>query len=103
MAGVLRQRGADVSYLELYERKPLHYDDWSFLGTRTIVVLTSGESLQHFVTEVGDVTELIAIVVSERTAQMAREAGFSQVVNAGGASDQALYDAVTAVGNMRNE
>jgi uroporphyrinogen-III synthase len=103
MAASLRARGAEVLYWELYERKPVHYDDWSVLEADAVVILTSVEALQQFGGEVSDRSGLTAVVASARIAEAAQAMGFQLVVNAGAASDQALYDAVMAVQEARND
>lgn len=91
----LKDRGARVSYLEVYHRTNVEHDDIDLLPANTTVVLTSVGILDSFCPQVGDrVSEFIAIVPSGRIAEIALERGFSRVKNAAGASDQALYDSI---------
>ena len=103
MAASLRERDAEVFYWELYERTPVHYEDWSVLEADAVVILTSVEALVQFGSEVPDRAGLTAVVASTRIAEAAEAMGFQLVVNAGAASDQALYDAVIAVQEARND
>lgn len=91
----LKDRGARVSYLEVYHRTNVEHDDIDLLPANTTVVLTSVGILDSFCPQVGGrVSEFIAIVPSGRIAEIALERGFSRVKNAAGASDQALYDSI---------
>lgn len=101
LGDALKKSGADVAYLEIYARTEIKYDDWAehLSGDATqVVVLTSGEIAEHFVRQAGEVAgRCIAIVPSARVAELADASSFRKVINAGGASDQALYDAVLSV------
>lgn len=91
----LIRRGATVNYLEVYERILLQEQQLVLAPPGSCVVLTSAEILENFCGQVGDrVVDFSAIVPSARIADIAGKAGFRRVENAGGASDQALYDAV---------
>ena len=107
LADTLDARGAEVVRLETYHRERQMVPDLHDClgGSQAAVVLTSGEVLQSLVAQACDqacdragdraekvLGEVTAVVASERIAGLAREAGFRQVINAGGASDQALYD-----------
>jgi len=85
LAKTLRQRGATVDYVELYRREPPTPDvaeqDW--LKKTDIITITSSEALQNLValTPDNDKPQLLAkplLVVSERTASLAKELGFRQ-------------------------
>ena len=95
---VLQDRGMTIEYWEVYERSPIEYTEWSSLSrssTKLVVVLTSGEILSNFLQQAPALVPAASVVVpSERIAHLARAAGFREVKNAGGASDQALYDAI---------
>ena len=72
----------------------------SDLATGSIVILTSAEILENFVSISGDrLHEYHAVVPSSRLEEIARTHVFQGVTNAGGASDEALYDAVMKVVN----
>ena len=95
----LGESGASVTYLETYRRMLLQYD-FSGLVTGSIVILTSAEILENFVPLVGDrLHEYHVVVPSSRLEEIARTHVFQWVTNAGGASDEALYDAVMKVVN----
>jgi uroporphyrinogen-III synthase len=90
----LGESGASVTYLETYRRLPLQHD-FSDLAAGSIVILTSAEILENFASLSGDrLPEYHAVVPSSRLEEKARTHVFQGVTNAGGASDEALYDAV---------
>jgi uroporphyrinogen-III synthase len=90
----LGESGASVTYLETYRRRRLQHD-FSNLVPGTIVILNSAEILENFVSLSGDrLREYHVVVPSSRLEDIAQSYGFQQVTNAGGASDEALYDAV---------
>lgn len=107
LADTLRQRGAQVEYVEIYRRQPLHYkagEVATILEREGVngVIITSVESLHCLVAALGSAsniikdartepTSLIPLVVpSARVETSAREAGFRQVVNANGSDRQSL-------------
>ena len=93
----LGESGASVTYFETYWRRLRHHD-FSNLVLGTIVILTSAEILENFVSQsAGRLREYHVVVPSSRLEEIAQSYGFQQVTNAGGASDEALYDAVIKV------
>ncbi|OIN14271.1 uroporphyrinogen-III synthase [Oceanisphaera psychrotolerans] len=104
IAPTLMQAGALVDYCEVY-RRHYHPDpngtlvkSWQSQGVDSIII-TSGGLLNHLVqltaTSARDwLTSRLLIVPSIRVALEARELGFTQVINAEGASNQALIDAL---------
>ncbi|HEI8868062.1 TPA: uroporphyrinogen-III synthase [Serratia odorifera] len=106
LGDTLRERGANVSYYECYQRSPVHYDGaeqsahWQRAGVDTLVV-TSGEMLQQLYNLVPDyyraswLLRCRLIVVSERLATQARELGWSTIRVAENADNDALIRAVT--------
>ena len=95
----LGESGASVTYLETYRRRLLKHD-FSNLVPGTIVILTSAEILENFTSLSGDsLRGYHAVVPSSRLEKIARTYVFEGVTNAGGASDEALYDAVIKVIN----
>jgi uroporphyrinogen-III synthase len=91
--------GASVTYLETYRRLLLQHD-FSNLVQGTIVILTSAEILENFTSlSSNNLRGYHAVVPSSRLEQIARTHFFRGVTNAGGASDEALYDAVIKVIN----
>lgn len=101
LATTLAQRGANVSYSECYQRRPVHYNGpeqgryWQQLGIDRIII-TSGEMLQRIYDLVPDyyrTTWLLhcqIIVVSERLAQQARQLGWQDIRIADNADNDAL-------------
>jgi len=95
----LGESGASVTYLETYRRLLLQ-PDFSNLAPGTIVILTSAEMLANFTSLSGNsLRGYHAVVPSARLEKIARTFVFQGVTNAGGASDEALYDAVIKVIN----
>lgn len=95
----LSESGASVAYLETY-RRVLLQQDLSGLSADSTVILTSAEILEHFASlSGGRLHGYHAVVPSSRLADIAGTYAFHRVTNAGGASDEALYDAVTKVIN----
>ncbi|MGV0035349.1 MAG: uroporphyrinogen-III synthase [Candidatus Azotimanducaceae bacterium WSBS_2022_MAG_OTU7] len=90
----LGKSGASVTYLEAYRRVLLGHD-FSDLAAGSIVILTSAEILENFAASVGSrLNEYHVVVPSSRLVEIARTHDFCGLTNAGGASDEALYDAV---------
>jgi len=107
LAEALRQRGAQIDYIELYERRPIpcpgsssremiaRWQQQDVIG----VIITSGEILAHLCrllppTEYTWSRQLLLIVPSRRIADQARLQGFNHILVADGASDQALLDTI---------
>lgn len=113
MGEVLRKRGAQVHYCELYHRRipeaaaaQLHAlfngtDHWS--GAQ-VIALHSGESLNHFMQVLNQIAangidrdsvfQLPVLVPGERVADLARQAGFHTVIVAENATDASMADAL---------
>lgn len=97
----LRQRGVHTTYCECYRRSPIHYDGeeqgrrMRTLGIDTLVI-TSGEMLQQFYTLMPEyyrhawLTHCRLIVISERLAMLARQLGWTDIVVANAADNDAL-------------
>lgn len=114
MAEVLRARGATVNYCELYERmippqaeQLLRAAFAQPAAEQQVIALHSGESLSHFMQVVArakvndtnfsqhqNIMHLPALVPGERVAQLARDAGFTQIIVAENATDQAMFAAL---------
>jgi len=103
LADTLRERGADVDYLELYERNVPEITQlglsnklpqWLYSDAKKVIVVTSGDGLKNLITMAeGQERELFAIslvVVSQRLADFAKQQGFAAVRVANGASDDAI-------------
>lgn len=101
LAHTLRQRGVQTAYCECYRRRPIYYDGekqgrWMrTLGINTLVI-TSGEMLQQFYTSMPEyyrhsyLMQCRLIVVSERLAMLARLLGWSDIIVANAANNDAL-------------
>ena len=99
LAETLRARGAEVDYLEVYRRSmPKPTPPWP--DQPDIIIITSSEGLHNLLAMAGAKhrNQLLAtplVVVSTRTAELARQLGFRQAVTiADNASDHALLEAV---------
>lgn len=105
LADTLRSRGAQVDYLELYERRSAVNDPaclaaFLLAPPPRVAITTSGESLDHLLLQAkaqapsqADALRVCPlIVVSGRLAQHACQQGFSDVHIAAGASDEALLE-----------
>ena len=93
LAEVLRQRGAQVDYAELYQRQQIDYtaQQWqSLLDNDTLLLLSSGQALDIVQQQVPDLAQRVGAVLlpSERVAAQAAQQGFSQVLVAASARDQ---------------
>ncbi len=104
LASSLRERGARVDYIEVYERNASNVDPAALsvlVEEQGIDAITvhSGESLNRLIAVSADnidkVTLIPLIVPSLRIADQAREAGFQQVINAVGADDGAMIKALS--------
>lgn len=104
LGDTLSERGAEVDYAEIYRRAvpgagqtSLPADWENVLGAVTV---TSGEALDNLCRRLGYGRRLLEtplIVVSERTAHHAHQAGFRSVHVSAGASDEALLVALCAL------
>ncbi|GGG50334.1 uroporphyrinogen III methyltransferase [Pseudohongiella nitratireducens] len=109
IAETLRKRGAQVDYLELYRR---HTPDYSqdvvseLIQRRNInaVVVTSAQILDvllHCSRQNADSLRVVPVLVpSERVRQRAMDYGLNVVINAGGADDETVLDALEKVVSM---
>lgn len=93
LANVLRQRGAQVDYAELYERRQIPYSSqqWqTLLQQPALLLLSSGQGLDIIEQQVDNLAaQVTAILVpSERVAEKARAKGYPQVLVATSARDQ---------------
>lgn len=106
LAATLKERGALVDYLEVYERRTVDYPAPEFqqqVSANEINVLSvsSGESLQQLAALLRDnkaeMTLLPLLVPSQRIAQQAREAGFDHVIDTRGADVEASLKALATL------
>lgn len=127
LAETLRERGARVDYIELYQRRVPIYDRGEILtqiheSRINVVVLTSLQILENFLQLLGlrvfsaDVTQpaqgstakalmdmqqtLCLVVPSLRVQNIAKAAGFSRVVVASGADDESILDGLARSGGQ---
>jgi len=119
IAKTLRERGATVDYIEIYERHVPEYEQEQMLEeieTKHVnyVVLTSMQILLSFIKLLGLDKEgqpvddemilwlqesLTLIVPSQRVRDYALSKGFANVVDAGGASDEQILKSLQALQN----
>jgi uroporphyrinogen-III synthase len=106
IAESLRVRGAEVDYLEVYQRSAVHYTSEEInrlLRARSVDVLsiTSGESLSQLLAILGDnkaeMSLLPLLVPSSRVAELAQQAGFNSVINANGADESSFIAALQSL------
>ena len=102
LGDTLAQRGAQVRYVETYQRKippqpPLTQEQIASLDAITI---SSNEGLDNLVTLMEDPTLLIDIplvVPSKRAFTLARQHGFKNIIHAKNATDEETVSALTSV------
>lgn len=106
LAATLRERGAEVTLCECYQRCAKHYDGaeegmrWQSRGISTLVI-TSGEMLQQLWSLIPQwyreswLLQCRVVVVSERLAHLARELGWRDISVADGADNDALLRALS--------
>ncbi|WP_232522327.1 uroporphyrinogen-III synthase [Marinimicrobium alkaliphilum] len=112
MAEILRERGAQVDYCELYERLLPEGTAQALARAlppegETLVTVHSGESLTNLVTVLNGLTtspdsatlaqylwRQPLVVPGNRVAGLAREAGFDRVIMAENATDPAMFAAL---------
>ncbi len=107
LAETLKQRGAEVDYLEVY-RRCLPDNDVEpvkkLLASRKVaaIVLTSGEALKNLLTLLNQETTLLSIplvVISSRIATIARRLGFKRIKISQGPSEQAIIESLKTLNN----
>ena len=104
LADTLTQRGAHVEYAEVYRRMKPDVDVSAIqqageAGEIHIITVTSNESLHNLCAMTGDrgrhwLYKTPLVVISQRSAELARETGFKIVIIAKHASDEGLVDAI---------
>ncbi|MCC5871136.1 MAG: uroporphyrinogen-III synthase [Gammaproteobacteria bacterium] len=98
LAEALRERGARVTFVELYERVPLAVTLPEQNEVAALVV-SSVAVLQALLASGGAALAATPLIVpSERVAQAARQAGFEAVCCATGAGPMATVSAITSLG-----
>jgi len=108
IAETLRERGAQVDYIELYRRRTPDYNAdivAEMVRDRKVnaLVVTSAQILDvllHFVHNDPAVLGSIPVIVpSARVRDRALQAGFSSVIDAGGASDAVILESLGDIAN----
>jgi uroporphyrinogen-III synthase len=110
LAETLRQRGAEVDYLELYSRRTPDYttdivDELIRRDPIDAIVVTSAQILDvllHLLNDNDEIKTLSVIVPSQRLLEQARSAGFTRVLNAGAANDEAVMTALRQLQNNKS-
>lgn len=109
LAQALGSRGAEVSYLEVYERRPRRLGK---AARRTlqqlrpeVAVVYSGETLEALASNLeGDCGDVSIVVPSDRVGKLARTSGFKRVVVAAGMDEASVAEAVQeALGPDENQ
>ena len=105
LADVLRARGADVAYLDVYKRQMPACDASGLEGLLArqqlaAITITSGEALQTLLLMIAPqyhpyLMVIPIVVVSDRLRQMASSLGFEQIAVAAQPADAAVFEAVT--------
>lgn len=105
LAAVLRDRGARVDYLTVYERAlPIidsaEVNDLLAENRLDVITVTSGEAVQNLMRLLDThyhhkVLTLPLVVISERVRQIAAAMGFKRIVVTNSPSDAAILEAVT--------
>lgn len=106
LATSLRERGANVDYIEVYRREQVPHKTAEFTasvapGKVDVITVHSGESLRTLLGMMGDklvsILTIPIVVPSARVATQAKQSGFKQVVNAQGADDAAMLEALERI------
>ena len=102
-------QGVGVDYVELYRRRlpPDTMIRWQQListqGLPDVVILTSGESLQHWLAIAGEAAmSVIPLVISPRLAVIAQKAGLKPCIIAASTRPEAIIDALLTWRNSLN-
>ena len=93
LATVLRARGAEVDYAELYERREISWQpqDWqTALAGQPLLLLSSSQALDIVTAQVADLAQRVCGVMlpSARAAAAAEQMGFREVLVAASARDE---------------
>ncbi|HET8707886.1 MAG TPA: uroporphyrinogen-III synthase [Pseudomonadales bacterium] len=102
LAETLRERGAKVTYLELYKRAEVsniaHWQQQLFSRPFDVITCTSGDALKGLLQLWGEhtppLTEKTLFVVSHRLANYAATLGFTNIIQTNGATDEAIIAAL---------
>lgn len=113
LGDTLRMRGAQVDYLEVYERQsptiePARLRLLLQSQALDIITVTSAESMQNLLALVPEAPwrnllyALPLVVISERLGLMAESLGFRNVVVSDGVSDQAVFKTIINLASGEN-
>ena len=110
LAETLRDRGALIDYLEVYQRSCPDVDNKALLDRLEhrqldAVTVTSGEALTNLWAMSGQHGRLLSIpliVISTRIAEIARKIGFKHIVVSEGPQDTAIIQTLTTLKNGEN-
>lgn len=98
LANTLQQRGANVSYVNVYHRQqPIIDTNWLKYESIDIIIVTSGESLQNLFSMLKQYTWLKTtplVTMSQRVTDLAHQYTQATVLTAPVASDQGLVAAL---------
>ena len=107
LANILRNRGAKVSYWEVYKRLMPQVDSSEVIELLEnkqlhLIIITSFEALQNLIVMLGAnnnkaLVKVPLVVVSNRISQLAAELGFTRMAVADSPSDQAIIEAAIAL------
>jgi uroporphyrinogen-III synthase len=102
LAKVLRSRGANVEYWEVYRRVVPDFDRSELIGLLEqgllgAIIITSGEAVQNLVAMLGTnyqerLTMIPLVVISDRVSRLAAELGFTRIAVTDNPSDLAILD-----------
>jgi uroporphyrinogen-III synthase len=105
LAEILKQRGANVSYQNVYKREIPQIDCTEILQQKLdFITITSGEAIQNLVKMLPEMQhdllkKIPLIVVSERIQTIAKNLGFEFVALAQMPSDDAIFNTITTIIN----
>lgn len=93
LASVLTERGAEVDYAELYERREIAWStqQWAdTLAAQPLLLLSSNQALDIVEQQVPDLAQRVSAIMlpGERLADLARSRGYREVLVAASARDE---------------
>ena len=113
LANVLRSRGANVGYWEVYKRVIPDIDGSEVIslleqGLLDVIIITSCEALQNLLAMLGanykkKLAIIPLVVISDRISRLAGELGFMRIAVAECPSDPAILDVVISVSGCGNK
>lgn len=99
LAGVLRERGAQVDYAELYKRiVPLYTaEQWgAALASKPLLMVSSGQGLSAIAAQMPTIGQTVSGIIapSHRVAQLAQSLGFTSIETSVSAQDSDMIAAL---------